>query len=84
MAAMRDHAGRPIVVETGMGLVTSLGAGKDDNWRKLTAGQSGIRAITRFPTQGLSKRVAGTVDFAHREPYWGPELADLRARRASE
>ena len=34
---------------TGLGVVTSLGAGKTDNWAKLTAGESGIRAITRFP-----------------------------------
>ena len=43
MGNMRDHAGRPIVVVTGMGIVTSLGAGKTDNWAKLTAGESGIR-----------------------------------------
>ena len=46
--ADHDSAGRPIVVVTGMGVVTSLGAGKADNWKKLTAGESGIRAITRF------------------------------------
>ena len=49
----RDKFGRPIVVVTGMGVVTSLGAGKSDNWAKLTAGESGIRTITRFPTNGL-------------------------------
>jgi 3-oxoacyl-[acyl-carrier-protein] synthase II len=84
MAAMRDHAGRPIVVVTGMGLVTSLGAGKDDNWRKLTAGQSGIRTITRFPTQGLKTRVAGTVDFVPCEPFCAAELADRLACMATE
>ncbi len=36
-----------------MGVVTSLGSGKADNWKKLTAGESGIRTITRFPTDGL-------------------------------
>ena len=41
--------GRPVVVVTGLGVVTSLGAGKAENWAKLTAGESGIRAITRFP-----------------------------------
>ncbi len=53
MAAPRDKLGRPIVVVTGMGVVTSLGAGKAENWKKLTAGESGIRTITRFPTDGL-------------------------------
>ena len=63
MSSTRDKAGRPIVVVTGLGVVTSLGAGKDENWPKLTGGQSGIRAITRFPTDGLKTRIAGTIDF---------------------
>jgi len=53
MTAPRDKFGRPIVVVTGMGVVTSLGAGKADNWAKLTAGESGIRTVTRLPVDGL-------------------------------
>ena len=45
MSAPRDKLGRPIVVVTGMGVVTSLGAGKKDNWTRLTAGESGIRTV---------------------------------------
>jgi 3-oxoacyl-[acyl-carrier-protein] synthase II len=63
MAGTKDKMGRPIVVVTGLGVVTSLGAGKTDNWNKLTAGQSGIRTITRFPTDGLKTRIAGSIDF---------------------
>src|ERR1700688_1042068 len=63
MATTKDKLGRPIVVVTGLGVITSLGAGKTDNWTKLTAGESGIRAITRFPTDGLKTKIAGTVDF---------------------
>jgi 3-oxoacyl-[acyl-carrier-protein] synthase II len=63
MAGTKDKMGRPIVVVTGLGVVTSLGAGKTDNWAKLTAGQSGIRAISRFPTDGLKTRIAGSIDF---------------------
>ncbi len=63
MAGTKDNMGRPTVVVTGLGVVTSLGAGKADNWAKLSAGQSGIRAITRFPTDGLKTRIAGTIDF---------------------
>jgi len=58
-----DHLGRPIVAVTGMGVITSLGQGLDDNWSALTSGTSGIHKITRFPTEGLSTRISGTVDF---------------------
>ena len=63
MAAGKDKRGRPIVVVTGLGVVTSLGAGKSDNWAKLTGGESGIKTITRFPTDGLKTRIAGTIDY---------------------
>jgi 3-oxoacyl-[acyl-carrier-protein] synthase II len=46
-----------------MGLVTCLGEGLTDNWRLLTSGQSGIRQIKRFPTDGLATTIAGTIDF---------------------
>lgn len=59
----KDHLGRPIVAVTGMGIITSLGQGLADNWAALTAGKSGIHKITRFPTEGLSTRISGTVDF---------------------
>lgn len=59
----KDKQGRPTVVVTGLGVITSLGAGKTDNWAKLTAGESGIHAITRFATDGLRTRIAGTIDY---------------------
>jgi 3-oxoacyl-[acyl-carrier-protein] synthase II len=68
MASTRDSGGRPVVVVTGMGIITSLGAGKEDNWASLTGGKSGVRAISRFPTDGLRTRIAGTVDFVPVEP----------------
>lgn len=61
--AGKDKMGRPIVVVTGLGVVTSLGAGKADNWARLTSGESGIKTITRFPTDGLKTRIAGTIDY---------------------
>ena len=84
MASTRDQAGRPIVVVTGMGVVTSLGAGKTDNWAKLTAGESGIRAIRRFPTDGIKTTIAGTVDFVPVEPLHAPGLAERLAEMAAE
>jgi 3-oxoacyl-[acyl-carrier-protein] synthase II len=76
MAVTRDKFERPIVVVTGMGVVTSLGAGKADNWKKLTAGESGIRTITRFPTDGLKTTMAGTVDFVPVEPFSSTDLSE--------
>ena len=63
MARTSDHLGRPIVAVTGVGVVTSLGRGVEDNWTALTSGRSGIHAITRFPTDHLNTTIAGTVDF---------------------
>ncbi|MEO3999990.1 beta-ketoacyl-ACP synthase [Mesorhizobium sp. CAU 1732] len=63
MTTYTDHLGRPIVAVTGVGLVTSLGTGVEDNWQALTSGTSGIHPITRFPTDHLNTTIAGTVDF---------------------
>jgi len=84
MTAPRDKFGRPVVVVTGMGVVTSLGAGKADNWKKLTAGESGIRTITRFPTEGLKTTMAGTVDFVKVEPFSSTDLSERLADMAAE
>jgi 3-oxoacyl-[acyl-carrier-protein] synthase II len=83
--ATKDKLGRPIVVVTGLGVVTSLGAGKTDNWAKLTAGESGIRAITRFSTEGLKTRIAGTIDFLGEQPSsaaLSEKFADLAVEEA--
>jgi 3-oxoacyl-[acyl-carrier-protein] synthase II len=84
MSATRDKFGRPIVVVTGMGIVTSLGAGKADNWAKLSAGESGIRTITRFPTEGLKTTMAGTIDFVQVEPFSSAALSERLADLVTE
>jgi 3-oxoacyl-[acyl-carrier-protein] synthase II len=84
MTATRDKFGRPIVVVTGMGVVTSLGAGKTDNWTKLAAGESGIRTITRFPTDGLKTTMAGTIDFVPVEPFSSTDLSERLADIVTE
>src|SRR5680860_804961 len=70
-----DHKGRPIIVVTGMGVVTSLGEGKQTNWQALTAGKSGISKIKRFPTDGLNTNIAGTVDFMETEEISAPAIS---------
>jgi 3-oxoacyl-[acyl-carrier-protein] synthase II len=84
MAATHDKFGRPIVVVTGMGVVTSLGAGKADNWKKLTAGESGIRTITRFPTDGLKTTMAGSIDFIPVEPFSSTDLSERLGELVAE
>ena len=84
MTAMRDKLGRPIVVVTGMGVVTSLGSGKSDNWAKLCAGESGIKTITRFPTDGLKTTMAGAIDFVPVEPFSSTDLSERLADIATE
>ncbi len=84
MTAARDKFGRPIVVVTGMGIVTSLGAGKSDNWAKLVAGESGIRTLTRFPIDGLKTTMAGTVDFVPVDPFTSTGLSERLADLAVE
>ncbi len=70
-ARTRDKKGRPIVAITGLGVVTSLGVGKSDNWAMLAGGISGIRRISRFPTEGLRTTIAGTVDAVYKD-YMSP------------
>ena len=52
------------VAITGVGLVTALGATRDDSWRRMLAGACGIRATTLFDTDGYRSRVAAQVDIA--------------------
>ena len=79
-----DSRGRPVVVVTGVGVLTSLGQGQADNWRALTSGQSGIRRISRFPIGGLKTTVAGTVDFVPVEEMSAPALSERIAELVIE
>jgi 3-oxoacyl-[acyl-carrier-protein] synthase II len=79
-----DHLGRPIVVVTGMGVLTSLGQGQAANWTALTGGVSGIRRITRFPIDGLRTTIAGTIDFIPVEDMSAPALSQRLAELVIE
>ena len=80
---MLDHKGRPVVVVTGIGLVTSLGIGAIECWTRLKAGQSGVKTITRFPTEGLRTTIAGTVDNLDITPGSAHDLSTAMAEAAA-
>lgn len=84
MTSTVDHLGRPIVAVTGLGVITSLGVGKADNWAALTAGKSGIHPITRFPTDHLRTTIAGTVDFLASSGKGNSALTEELAATAAE
>jgi 3-oxoacyl-[acyl-carrier-protein] synthase II len=84
MAAAQTENGRATVVVTGMGIITSLGIGKQENWTKLERGESGIHSIGRFPHNGLKTTIAGTVDFIEVEPFCSTELGARMAERVIE
>jgi 3-oxoacyl-[acyl-carrier-protein] synthase II len=49
------------VVVTGLGMVTPLGTGVEENWDALCAGKSGISPITRFDASPFASQIAGEV-----------------------
>jgi 3-oxoacyl-[acyl-carrier-protein] synthase II len=49
------------VVVTGLGLVTPLGCGIEQTWRRLIAGESGIKRIEKFEVSDLACKIAGQV-----------------------
>ena len=60
------------VVVTGMGMVTPLACGINPSWKKLIAGESGIRATTGFDVSDLTSRVAGQVPRGEGEGLFNP------------
>jgi 3-oxoacyl-[acyl-carrier-protein] synthase II len=52
--------GRRVVI-TGLGMVTPLGTGVEENWKALCAGKSGIRRIEKFDASSFPSQIAGEV-----------------------
>ncbi len=49
------------VVVTGMGMITAIGCGVNDNWKNLISSTSGIKLIDSFKIDDLPSKVGGTI-----------------------
>jgi 3-oxoacyl-[acyl-carrier-protein] synthase II len=74
---------RQRVVITGLGVVSSIGLGKDAFWRALLAGQSGIKRIRSFDASLYASQIAGEISDFPTEDFF-PCGASARLSRASQ
>jgi len=75
---IRSMPARRVAI-TGIGLITGVGATREDNWRALTNGECAMRPVTVFETEGYRSRVAAEVAM---EPIQA-QLTPLERRRLS-
>jgi 3-oxoacyl-[acyl-carrier-protein] synthase II len=59
------------VAVTGMGVISPLGIGIDENWAALCNGKSGIAPITKFDTNSFPIKIAGEVRDFDPQQYIG-------------
>lgn len=68
------------VVITGMGVVSSIGIGKDDFWKSALSGKSGIGEIERFETSEFPMHRAGEIKNFVAEEYMTKTASSLIGR----
>ena len=61
------------VVFTGVGVLACNGKGKDEFWKALEAGESGIKPISLFDTSEFSVNMAGEIEDFDPKKYFGPK-----------
>ncbi len=52
------------VVATGLGMVSPLGYGVQENWKRILRSESGIRPITAFDVSDITAKIGGMVPMA--------------------
>ena len=63
------------VAVTGIGVLSSIGAGVDAFWESLASGKSGIGPVTRFDSEAYPSRVASEVNDFDPSDYMDPKEA---------
>jgi 3-oxoacyl-[acyl-carrier-protein] synthase II len=63
------------VVVTGLGMVTPLGIGVEENWEAVTKGRSGIGRISKFDTSAYTSQIAGEIKGFRSEDFLAPKDA---------
>lgn len=63
------------VVVTGLGMVTPLGIGVEENWEAISKGKSGIGTITKFDPSLYASQIAGEVKGFRSEDFLTPKDA---------
>ena len=59
------------VVVTGMGIISPLGIGLEENWAAITEGRSGVGLISKFDAEAFPVKIAGEVKDFQPEDYIG-------------
>ena len=59
------------VVITGIGVLSSIGIGKDEFWKALKEGKSGIKPVTLFDISNLNTKLAGEISDFNPEAILG-------------
>ena len=68
------------VVITGIGVVSPIGIGKEEYWKALTEGKSGIKRITLFDASEFPTQIAGEVRDFHPEEFMDTETHKYLSR----
>lgn len=61
------------VVITGLGVISPLGRGVENNWKKLLNGESGIKQIDDIDLKDIPVRIAGRVPYGTAEGEFDPD-----------
>lgn len=67
------HSPTRRVVVTGIGVVSSIGFGKEAFWKALVSGQSGVSPISAFDTTPFTTHFAGEIKHFDPSPYILPK-----------